>query len=31
LVYGELPTENEILETIEIISERLKKIEWKIK
>ncbi len=31
LVYGELPTENEILETLEIISKRLKKVEWNIK
>ena len=31
LVYGELPTENEILETLEIISNRLKKVEWNIK
>ena len=31
LVYGELPTNNEILETLEIVSERLKKIEWYIK
>lgn len=30
LVYGELPTENEILETLEIISRRLKKIKWNI-
>jgi hypothetical protein len=31
LVYGGLPTEIEILETLEILSERLKKIEWYIK
>ena len=31
LVYGELPTENEILATLEIISKRLKKVEWNIK
>jgi len=31
LVYGELPTEIEILETLEIISERMKNIKWKIK
>ena len=31
LVYGEFPTENEILETLEFVSERLKKIEWNIK
>jgi len=30
LVYGELPTEIEILETLEIISERMKNIKWKI-
>jgi hypothetical protein len=31
LVYGELPTNNEILETLEIVSERLKNVEWNIK
>jgi len=31
LVYGELPTESEILETIKLVSERLTKINWKIK
>ena len=31
LVYGELPTNNEILETLEIVSERMKNIKWKIK
>ena len=31
LVYGELPTEIEILETLEILSERMKNIKWKIK
>jgi len=31
LVYGELPNENEILATLEIISKRLKKVEWNIK
>lgn len=31
LVYGELPKEDEILETIKIISNRLKKIKWNIK
>ena len=31
LVYGGLPTENEILATLEIISKRLKKVEWNIK
>lgn len=31
LVYEELPTEDEILKTLEIISKRLKKIEWNIK
>jgi hypothetical protein len=31
LVYGELPTEFEILETIKIVSERLTKIDWTIK
>ena len=31
LVYGELPIENEILTTLEIISNRLNKIEWNIK
>jgi len=30
LVFGEFPANNEILETLEIVSERLKKIEWKI-
>ena len=30
LVYGELPTNNEILETLEIVSERMKNIKWKI-
>ena len=31
LVYGELPKETEIRETLEIITKRMKKIEWKIK
>jgi len=31
LVYGVLPTENEILVTLEIISKRLKEVEWNIK
>jgi predicted nucleotidyltransferase component of viral defense system len=31
LVYGEFPTDNEILETIKIISKRLRDISWKIK
>jgi len=31
LVYGELPTNNEILETLEIVSERLKNVKWDIK
>ena len=31
LVYGELPTEDEILTTLEIISKRLKEIDWIIK
>ena len=31
LVYGEFPTQNEILETLEIISNRLKEVEWNIK
>jgi len=31
LVYGELPTEIEILGTLEILSERMKNIKWKIK
>ena len=31
LVYGELPTENEILETLKKLSERMEDIEWKIK
>jgi len=31
LVYGEFPSENEILETLEIISNRLKYVEWNIK
>ena len=30
LVYGELPTENEISETLEIISNRLKEVKWNI-
>ena len=30
LVYGEFPTESEILKTIKKVSERLTKIEWKI-
>ncbi len=30
LVYGELPSETEILETLYILSKRLKNIEWKI-
>jgi hypothetical protein len=30
LIYGELPTEIEILETLEILSERMKNIKWKI-
>ena len=31
LVYGELPSEIEILETLNKLSERMKSIEWKIK
>jgi hypothetical protein len=31
LVYGKLPTEMEILGTLEILSERMKNIKWKIK
>ena len=31
LVYGELPTENEILGTLKKLSERMKNIDWKIK
>ncbi|OQX81192.1 MAG: hypothetical protein B6D64_02285 [Bacteroidetes bacterium 4484_276] len=31
LVYGELPTDMEILVTLKTVSERLKKIKWKIK
>ncbi len=31
LVYGELPTENEIFKTLKTISERLTNIDWKIK
>jgi len=31
LVYGELPTENEILETLKKLSTRMENIEWKIK
>ena len=31
LVYGELPTENEIFKTLKTISERLINIDWKIK
>ena len=31
LVYGELPTEAEILETLKIVSKRLAKVDWKIK
>jgi hypothetical protein len=31
LVYGELPTETEILKTLEILSERMENIKWKIK
>lgn len=31
LVYGEFPTESEIMKTIKKVSERLTKIEWKIK
>jgi len=31
LVYGELPTENEILGTLKKLSNRMKDIEWKIK
>ena len=31
LVYGELPKETEIRETLEIITKRIKKIEWEIK
>ncbi len=30
LVYGKLPTENEILETLNKLSERMKNIDWKI-
>jgi hypothetical protein len=30
LVYGELPAEDEILETLKTVSERLKKIKWNI-
>ena len=30
LVYGELPTEIEILETLKILSERMKNIRWKV-
>jgi len=30
LVYGELPTENEILKTLNKLSERMKNIDWKI-
>ena len=30
LVYGEFPAEDEILKTIEIVSERLVKIKWLI-
>jgi len=31
LVYGDLPTENEILETLNKLSERMKNIDWKVK
>jgi len=31
LVYGELPTEDEILETLKKLSERMENIEWEIK
>lgn len=31
LVYGELPNENEILETLKVVSQRLQKIKWEIK
>lgn len=31
LVYGEFPTEKDILVTLEIISKRLKEVEWNIK
>ncbi len=31
LVYGDFPTEMDILKTLEIITKRLKKVEWKIK
>jgi len=31
LVYGELPSENEILETLNKLSERMKNIDWKMK
>ncbi len=30
LVYGELPTENEILRTLNKLTERMKNIDWKI-
>ncbi len=30
LVYGELPTEAEILKTLKIVSKRLAKVDWKI-
>ena len=31
LVYGELPTKDEILKTLEKLSKRMKNIEWEIK
>ena len=31
LVYGDFPKEMDILKTLEIITKRLKKVEWKIK